>query len=140
VESNEQAVTWRLECELKALSGALRQFSPSVRAARFHKRQAWFLYAEGLLKIEIDRGAAQIVASGNWPATLVIRCGHLYMLSKSLPLKQGTVVLSFINTKFCVSGPGFKWNCPASIGSPPESFTSTVDSTRLWPHKKNPDS
>jgi hypothetical protein len=138
MESDKAEVTWQLECELNALSEALRQFSPSVRAARFHKREAWFRFAEGLLVIEIDRGATQIAASGKWPATLAILCGHLYLLSKCLPRKPGTAVLSFRKVKLCISGPGFKWNCPASIGDPPASFTSTVDSTRLWPGKKNP--
>jgi guanosine-3',5'-bis(diphosphate) 3'-pyrophosphohydrolase len=128
---------WQLGCDLRALRAAARRFDPAIRAARYHRRSAWLRYAAGMLIIEIDRGAVEIAAVGTWPATVSIRCGDLYKLGKILPQKQCEASLGFSELKLRIVAPGFKWNCPATLETPPASFSSDIDSTRLRPRKKD---
>jgi hypothetical protein len=58
-----------------------------VRAKRFHTRKAWLFYTEGT--IEIDRGAIPFAAAGNWPSTVAIRCGDLYLFEQRYSAHAG---------------------------------------------------
>jgi hypothetical protein len=127
---------WQLECEQSAFSGALRQLVPSIRAARFHKRKAWFRLSRGSLIVEIDRGAAELAAIGNWPETVAIVCRDLYVLTRCIPRKKGTVSISFRDAKLRVSSVGLKWMCSASLETPPTSFIAATNSTYLRPRKR----
>jgi hypothetical protein len=106
-----------------------------VRAKRFHGRKAWFLFTDGLITVEIDRGSIPLAATGTWPSTVAIRCGDL--LSRGIPESAGSVTLEYIDGKFSVSAPHFNWKCPAVLEIAPETFKSPTDSTRLWPRKSS---
>jgi hypothetical protein len=136
MNSNEQPLEWRVQCELGALSDALRRFVPSVRAERFHKRKAWLRLSGGLLNIEIDRGSVDLAATGRWHDTVAILCRDLYVLTRCLPRRKGTISIAFLEDKLRVSSVGLKWTCPASLEAPPASFISTTNSTHLRARKR----
>jgi hypothetical protein len=127
---------WQLDCELSGFSGALRQFVPAIRAVRFHKRKAWLRLSGRTLIIEIDRGAANLAATGSWPESVAILCRDLYVLTRCIPRKKGAVSIAFREGKLRVSTLGLKWMCPASLETPSASFISTANSTRLRPRKR----
>jgi hypothetical protein len=132
----EQFAAWKLACDLGDLATAARRFEPATRAGRFHKRSAWFSYAAQVLTIEIDRGEVQIPAAGTWPETVSIRRGDLYKLGVILRQKQGEVYLGFIQSKLRVVAPGLTWSCQATLQTPPASFQSDLNSTRLRRRKR----
>jgi hypothetical protein len=116
------------------------RFIPAIRAARFHKRQAWLRRCGNSLIVEIDRGAVELSASGAWSKTVAVRCGSLFRLIGRLPSKPGVVTLDFREGKLCVDVLGNTWKCPATLEDPPEAFVSPTDSTYLRPRKKKPGS
>jgi guanosine-3',5'-bis(diphosphate) 3'-pyrophosphohydrolase len=132
-----RGIAWQLGCDLRGLRAAALRFEPAIRATRFHKRSAWFSFNAGMLIVEIDRGAVEIAATGAWPATVSIRCGDLYKLSKILPQTQDDVRLGFSESKLSIVAPQFKWTCPAKLETPPASFHSDHDSTHLRPRKRD---
>lgn len=138
VESYRPPPPWHIESDLAAFGSVLRQFTPAVRAKRFHGRKTWFRFTDGLMTIEIDRGSFPVMATGTWPSTVAIRCGDLYLLSRSVPKISGLVTVEYLDGKFCLSAPHFKWKCPAVEEIAPETFRSPTDSTRLWPRKGRP--
>ena len=127
---------WKIECDRAALINELAILWPAIRATRFHKRPAWLTLSEGQFRIEIDRGAIKVAATGTWPKTVAIRCGDLYRLSKGVVATECVIIVEFVDPNLVVHSVGLSWKCLAKLEEPPPSYTSTFNGTRLWATKE----